>query len=171
MRPHDFAYFQEKIFYIDDHMGIGISGLTADARYLCKYMRNECLNYQYVHENAHPTQRLIEKIAKKSQVKTCSGSKRPYGVGLLIAGYDETGSHLFETCPSANYYEYHAMAIGARCQSAKTYLEKHFAQFKSSGWEELVRHGLKALKASAQETVLDENNISIGVVGKDMAFR
>ena len=45
---------------------------------------------------------------------------------VLIAGIDETGTHLFETCPSANFYEYKAMAIGAKCQSAKTYLEKNF---------------------------------------------
>ena len=41
------------------------------------------------------------------------------------------------------------MAIGARCQSAKTYLEKNYEGFKNLGWEELVKHGLKALKASA----------------------
>ena len=30
--------------------------------------------------------------------------KRPYGVGLLVAGYDDQGPHIFQTCPSANYY-------------------------------------------------------------------
>jgi len=47
----------------------------------------------------------------------------------LIAGVDELGTHLFETCPSANFFEYKAMAIGAKCQSAKTYLEKNFENF------------------------------------------
>lgn len=32
--------------------------------------------------------------------------KRPYGVGLLIVGYDQDGPHLFETSPSGDYYEY-----------------------------------------------------------------
>ena len=109
------ACHQEKIFEIDDHMGIAIAGLTADARYLCKFMRQECLNYEYAHDSHHPTERLVGKIAKKSQIKTNHPSKRPFGVGLLVAGVDETGTHLFETCPSANYYEYIAMAIGARC--------------------------------------------------------
>ncbi len=35
-----------QIFKIDDHMGIAISGLTADGRILCRYMRNECLNHR-----------------------------------------------------------------------------------------------------------------------------
>ena len=34
------------------------------------------------------------------------------------------------------------------------------------GWDELVRHGLKALKASAQETELTEHNVSVGFLGK-----
>ena len=28
-------------------MGIAISGLTADGRILCRYMRNECLNHRW----------------------------------------------------------------------------------------------------------------------------
>ena len=36
-----------KVFKIDDHMGIAISGLVSDGRSLCKYMRNECLNHKY----------------------------------------------------------------------------------------------------------------------------
>ena len=64
--PHDLAMHQEKVFEIDDNMGIAIAGLTADARYLCKYMRQECLNYQYAHGSEHPTERLVAKIGKKS---------------------------------------------------------------------------------------------------------
>lgn len=130
-------------------MGIAIAGLTADARHLCKVMRNESMNYWYAHESRHPTERMVIKVSKKSQAKTNHPAKRPFGVGLLVAGVDETGTHLFETDPSANYYEYVAQAIGARSQSAKTYLEKNYESFPGLGWEELARHGLKALKASA----------------------
>lgn len=115
-------------------MGIAIAGLTADARYLCKFMRNECLNYWYTHDSHHPTERLINKIAKKSQIKTNHPAKRPFGVGLLVGSVDDTGTHLFETDPSGNYYEYISMAIGARSQSAKTYLEKNFESFANLGW-------------------------------------
>jgi 20S proteasome subunit alpha 6 len=130
-------------------MGICISGMTADARYLTKFMRNECLSYWYTHGSQHPAERLITKIAKKSQVKTSSYSKRPYGVGLLVGSIDDAGTHLFETCPTGNYYEYYAMAIGDRCQSAKTYMEKNFDSFKECSMDALINHGIKALRASA----------------------
>ena len=68
-----------------------------------------------------------------------------------MAGIDETGTHLFETCPSANFFEYKAIAIGAKCQSAKTYLEKNFESFAALGRNDLIKHGVKALRASAAE--------------------
>jgi len=96
--------------------------------------------------------------------------KRPFGVGCLVAGVDETGTHLFETCPSANFFEYHAMAIGAKCQSAKTYLEKNFENFGNASRHDLITHGVKALRASAQEEELTTDNVSIAVVSKDEKF-
>merc|ERR1711879_1030135 len=31
--------------------------------------------------------------------------RRPYGVGLVVAGFDESGPHIYEPCPSANYFD------------------------------------------------------------------
>jgi len=162
---------QKKIFKIDEHMGIAIAGLTADARVLCKYMRNECINHKFVFDSPIQLERLVLQVADKSQVHTQRYGRRPYGVGLLVVGYDQTGSHLYETCPSGNYFDYKAMAIGARSQSAKTYLEKHFDSFESLGLEELVRHGLLALRETlGTGDTLSTKNVSVGIVGKNQKF-
>lgn len=63
------------------------------------------------------------------------------------------------------------MAIGDRCQSAKTYLEKHFETFDNVSVEQLIKHGVAALRASAQDTDLTEHNVSIGVLGKDYPYK
>ncbi len=44
----EMSSYQPKVFKVDDHMGIAIAGLTADARYLTRYMRTETLNHRYV---------------------------------------------------------------------------------------------------------------------------
>jgi proteasome subunit alpha type-1 len=49
---------QKKIIPIDDHIGMSIAGLTADARILSRYMRNECINERYSHDQAIPINRL-----------------------------------------------------------------------------------------------------------------
>ena len=65
----------------------------------------------------------------EAQVNTQEYGRRPYGVGLLVIGQDKQGPHLYEFSPSGNSFEYYAISIGARSQSAKTYLEKHYESF------------------------------------------
>jgi 20S proteasome alpha/beta subunit len=36
--PNELAFYQKKVEKIDNHMGIGMSGLTADGRSLVKYV-------------------------------------------------------------------------------------------------------------------------------------
>lgn len=162
---------QKKIIPIDKHMGITISGLTADARMLSRYMRTECLTYKYSHDDVLPVSRLITTLGNKMQTCTQRYDRRPYGVGLLVAGYDDQGPHIYQTCPSANYFDCKAMAIGARSQSARTYLEKHLNEFIECALDELIKHGLRALRDTLPSEVdLSVKNVSIAIVGKGTDF-
>ncbi|XP_045462966.1 proteasome subunit alpha type-1 [Harmonia axyridis] len=168
----ELSAYQKKIINIDDHIGITISGLTADARILSRYMRTECLNYKYSHDTYLPLSRLISQLGNKMQICTQRYDRRPYGVGLLVAGYDDQGAHIFQTCPSANFYDCKAMSIGARSQSARTYLEKHLDVFPTAPVEELIKHGLRALRDTLPpENDLNNKNVSIGFVGKGLKFK
>jgi len=163
---------QKKILPIDDHVGISIAGLTADARIISRWMRTECLNSRYAHDQPLPISRMISDLGNKMQVCTQRYDKRPYGVGLLVAGYDDQGPHIFQTCPSSNYYDCLAMAVGARSQSARTYLEKYMDTFKDCTMEELVKHGLLALRdCLPSEVDLNNKNASIAVVGLNTPFK
>ena len=121
----DLSSHQKKILPIDDHVGISIAGLTADARSISRWMRAECMNSRYAHDTPLPVSRyitiiqfdhpdfdqiifillrLIGDFGNKMQICTQRYGKRPYGVGLLVAGYDDKGAHIYQTCPSANFY-------------------------------------------------------------------
>lgn len=104
------------------------------------------------------------------QVCTQRSWKRPYGVGLLVAGMDETGPHLYQNCPSGNYFEFQAFAIGSRSQAAKTYLERKYETFVECSKEELIRHALYAIKESLQEEELSSSNCGVAIVGKGEPF-
>lgn len=166
----ELSSYQRKIFKIDDHLGIAIAGLNADGRILSRYMRSECINHRFVFESPMQVGRLVSQVADKSQVNTARSWKRPYGVGLLVIGYDSTGPHLYQTCPSGNFWEFYGMAIGSRSQSAKTYLEKTFNSFPDATRVELIRHALLAIKESVQDTKLSSKNCSVAIVGKDENF-
>ena len=114
-----------------------------------------------------PVERIVNQIADRAQQNTQIAGKRPYGVGLLVAGVDDTGPHLFEFQPSGVTQEMVACAIGARSQMARTYLERHLSEFESASREELIKHGLKALNESLpQDKELTVDSTSVGVVGK-----
>jgi len=166
----ELAEERKKVMKIDNHLCIGIAGLTSDARVLADYMRNECLNHTYIYDNPMNVGRLVAQIGDKSQAKTQNSSgKRPYGVGLLVAGFDEKGPHLFQTCPSGNYFEYFAQAIGGRSTSAKTYLEKHFSTFPDMTLDELIRNGMEAMNKTtvSKGENLTVKNTAVVVVDKD----
>jgi len=165
-QPNELSSHQRKLLEIDEHMVVAIAGLNADARSLAKYMRTECLNHKYVYGAPLQVARLVSDVADKYQRCTQMYVRRPYGVGLLVAAYDATGPHLYETCPSGNLNEYAAIAIGARSQSAKTYLEKHFESFPDLALDDLIKHALKALAGCvAGDNALDAASASLAVVG------
>ena len=92
-------------------------------------MRTECLNHRYIYGSPLSVARLVSSVGDKAQTGTQVMGRRPYGVGLLVAGVDEAGPHVYYICPSSNFYECKCMAIGARSQSARTYLERHKDEF------------------------------------------
>jgi proteasome alpha subunit len=51
---------------------------------------------------------------------------RPFGVALILAGVDKTGSSLFLTDPSGTYIGYNAIAIGAGSDQVNEFLEKNY---------------------------------------------
>lgn len=162
---------QKKIMYLDSHMGMSIAGLTADAKSLSRWIRTECLHTRYFNNAALRLDNLIYDLGNKMQLCIQGYNKRPYGVGLLVAGFDDVGPHIYHVCPSANYYDCKAMAIGARSQSAKTYLEKHLDSFMDSDLDALVAHGLRALRDTLPNEVdLTNKNVSIAVVGETKDF-
>lgn len=123
------------------------------------------------------------------------GQSRPTRTDNTIAiVLQETGPHLFEFSPTGNFYEYHAHSIGARSQSAKTYLEDHATEFEdcklmisthatlatladqfcslrrdlclTGTLDELIQHGLNALRDTLQQDKnLTQQNTSIGIIG------
>ena len=152
---------------MDDHISVAIAGLTSDARVLLNFMKQQSLGSKMTYGRPIAVERVVEMIGSRAQTNTQSYGRRPYGVGLLVGGVDATGPHLFEFLPSGMTQEMLACAIGGRSQMARTYLERHLAEFEAASRDELIRHGLQALKESlGQDKELTVDNTSVSVVGK-----
>lgn len=164
--------YQKKIIKVDDHLGIALAGLAPDARVLSNYLRKQAMTSKMVFGRPLLTSKAVLLIADKAQENTQSYGSRPYGVGLLVAGYDETGPHLYEFQPLGSVLEYYGAAIGARSQAARTYLERNLDAIRlSASLEELIVHGLNALRDTlSQDVELTYKNTSVSVLGKEKKF-
>ncbi|KAF5093746.1 hypothetical protein D0Z00_003881 [Geotrichum galactomycetum] len=163
--------YQKKIIKIDSHLGVALAGLAPDARILSNFLRQQSMSSKLVYNRPLAVSKAVHSIADKAQTNTQQYGRRPYGVGLIIIGHDETGPHLYEFLPSGSVLEYVGTAIGARSQAARTYLERSFEEFPEASLEELVVHGLNALRDTlAQDKELTLKNTSIAYVGKDTPF-
>lgn len=169
--PSELSGYQKKLFPIDQHIGMAMSGLTSDARSLCRFMRSECLSQKWAYSEPLAVNRLVSTLASKMQRCTQFWGRRPFGVGVLLSGFDESGPHIYSIDPSANYADCKAMAIGARSQSARTYLERHLTAFPDSDVAQLVTHALRALRdCLPSDTELTTRNCSVSIVGLNQTF-
>jgi 20S proteasome subunit alpha 2 len=93
---------------------------------------------------------------------------RPFGVSLLVAGYDDQGPHLYQVDPSGSYFAWKASAIGKNMTNAKTFLEKRYSD--DMELEDAVHTAILTLKEGFEGQISGQN-IEIGVIGADRKFR
>ncbi len=68
--------FQRKIFKIDDHLGIGVSGLISDGRSISRFLRNECLSHRCRYPQWYTKPLLVICRAMKPQTRTALSALR-----------------------------------------------------------------------------------------------
>jgi proteasome alpha subunit len=159
----------EKIFKIDEHIGVASSGLVGDARALVDRARIECQINRVSYSEAIDVETLSKKLCDHMQTYTMFGGARPYGTALLIAGISDGTARLFETDPSGTLLEYKATGIGTGRPAVMKVFEEEYNPEASC--RDAILLGLKALHA-ATEGKFDVNTVEMGIVeGKTRTFR
>mmetsp|Transcript_3715 Transcript_3715/g.6893 ORF Transcript_3715/g.6893 Transcript_3715/m.6893 type:complete len:119 (+) Transcript_3715:559-915(+) len=102
------------------------------------------------------------------QEYTQSGGVRPFGVSLLVAGYDDDGPHLYQVDPSGAYFGWRATAIGKNYINAKNFLEKRYQE--EMELEDAIHTALLTLREGF-EGEMNGRNIEVGIIGKDRKFK
>ena len=154
----------EKMYKIDNHIGITTSGLVADARQLVDRARVQCQVNRMTYGAKIPVSTLVKKMCDYKQSFTQYGGARPFGTALLIAGFDDEGLHLFETDPSGAYQSYHAGAIGRGRSTAIDHFEEKWKPGMTQN--AAIKLGLGALRESLEDD-LNPDTVEIAIVDKD----
>ncbi|KAI9889470.1 MAG: Proteasome subunit alpha type-2 [Vezdaea aestivalis] len=92
-----------KVSLITPNIGMVYSGMGPDYRILVDKARKVShTGYKRIYNEYPPTRILVQDVARVMQEATQSGGVRPYGVSLLIAGWDDgIETETEDTSPSA----------------------------------------------------------------------
>lgn len=113
-----------RIFTVDKHSGMCVSGLMADARQIVTYAREEANSYQDFYGGVIPGNVLCDRVASLMHIYTLSWQVRPFGATALLASYTEDGPQLYSIDTSGVSHRFFATSMGKGKNGAKSALEK-----------------------------------------------
>ena len=118
----------QKIFQVDDHIGIAAAGYIPDARVLVDSARFFSQSNKLTYDESVEVETVAKHLADQSHQFTQYSGVRPFGVALIIAGVDRKGARIFVTDPSGTYVPYAAVAIGGNSDEVTDFLEKNYKE-------------------------------------------
>ncbi|KAK9728501.1 proteasome component pup2 [Basidiobolus ranarum] len=164
----------EKILEIDSHLGCAMSGLTADARTMIDHARTEAQNHHFTYNESIKVESVTQAVCDLA-LRFGEGAEgeesimsRPFGVALLIGGYDENGPQLYHADPSGTFVRYDAKAIGSGSEGAQTELQQEYT--KSLTLQEAETLALKVLKQVMEEK-LNSTNVELASITPETKYK
>lgn len=117
----------QKIFQVDDHVGIAAAGYIPDARSQVDNARFFSQSNRIIYDEPVTVETIAKHLADQSQQYTQYGGVRPFGVALILGGVVDSTPQLFLTDPSGTYIAYDAVAIGSGSDKVTEFLEKNYS--------------------------------------------
>jgi len=116
----------QKIFQIDDHVGVAAAGYIPDARSQVDNARFFSQSNKMIYDEPVEVETIAKHLADQCQQFTQYAGVRPFGVSLILGGVVNKTPQLYLTDPSGTYISYNAIAIGAESEQVTEFLEKTY---------------------------------------------
>ena len=116
----------QKIFQIDDHVGLAAAGYIPDARSQVDNARFFSQSNKLIYDEPVEVETIAKHLADQSQQFTQYAGVRPFGVSLILGGVVNNTPELYLTDPSGTYISYEAIAIGSDSDKVTEFLEKTY---------------------------------------------
>ena len=139
----------QKIFQVDEHIGIAAAGYIPDARIMVDNARFFSQSNKLTYDEVTEVEAVAKHLADQSHQFTQYSGVRPFGVALIIAGVDKKGNRIFVTDPSGTFVGYAAVAIGGNSDEISDYLEKNYK--KDISVDEAISLAIAAINLKSDE--------------------
>ena len=150
----------KKIYQIDDHIAMTISGGVADAQYVVEMLKVNAKLYKLNIGRPMPIQSASRLVA--NVLFSASGGLMAQ---ILVGGVDSTGPHVFSLDPFGSLTEEKCVATGSGSPIAYGVLEDKFKE--GSTIEEVLPVVVRAVDAAMKRDIASGNNFDIAVITKE----
>ena len=150
----------KKIYKIDNHIGMTISGGVADAQYVVEILKVNAKLYKL--NNGRP---MPIKSAARLVSNVLFSARGGLMAQILVGGYDSTGPHVFSLDPLGSLLEEKCVATGSGSPIAYGVLEDKFKEGLTV--KEILPVVVRAVDSAMKRDIASGNNYDIAVITKD----
>jgi len=150
----------KKIYQIDDHLAMTISGSVADAQRTVDILKVNAQLYRLNMDRPMPVSSAARLIANL----LFSSRYAPLIAQVLIGGMDDTGPHVFSLDPFGSLTEEKCVATGSGSPIAYGVLEDKFKEDMSA--EEILPVIVKAVDSAMKRDAASGDSFNVAVIDK-----
>jgi len=150
----------KKIYQIDDHIAMTISGGVADAQYVVEVLKVNAKLYKLNSGRPMPIQAASRLVAN-----VLFSARGGLMAQILVGGVDPTGPHVFSLDPLGSLTEEKCVATGSGSPVAYGVLEDKFKE--GSTIKEILPVVVRAVDSAMKRDIASGNNYDIAVITKD----
>jgi proteasome beta subunit len=151
----------KKIYKIDDHIAMTISGSVADAQRVVDILAANAKLYRMNFGRPIPIKAASRLVANL----LFSSRYAPLIAQVLIGGIDDTGPHVFSLDPLGSLTEEKCVATGSGSPVAYGVLEDRYREGIST--KELLPVVVHAVKAAMKRNTATGDSFDVAVIGKE----
>jgi proteasome beta subunit len=148
----------KKIYQIDDHIAMTISGSVADAQRVVEVLKVNAKLYKLNNGRPIPIKAASRLVANL----LFSARLAPLIAQILVGGVDSTGPHVFSLDPLGSLIEEKCVATGSGSPIAYGVLEDKYKE--GATIEEILPVVVRAVDSAMKRDIASGNNFDIAII-------
>lgn len=150
----------QKLFKIDEHMGLTVAGLVGDAQTLARWLKAEAALYRLKNDKG-----MSIKAASTMMSNILNGRRyAPFWVQLILAGVDEDGGHVYSLDAAGGSIPDDYVTTGSGSPYVYGVLEDHYK--KNISTKEGAEIAIRGLAAAIKRDAASGNGIELAIITK-----
>ncbi len=148
----------KKVYQIDDHIAMTISGLVADAQKTVEMLKANSKLYRLERKSPIPVSAAARLVANLF----FSNRYAPFLAQIVIGGVDDSGPHIFTIDPFGSIIEEKCVATGSGSPVAYGVLEEMYRE--GLPLKEVLQIVVKSLNSAMKRNVASGDSFDVSVI-------